>query len=162
VSRRDLVFFACVGAAPIAVGTGAAFLLLVAMNGGRPLWRPTEEGLISAIRNDSPVAVKVYVESLPSMDTPVPFSHPRILSGRQLDLAPLAIALVHGRQYIVEILRETGSDPAKALGQLPPETAAALLDYAVETQNAMAIEYLTKYRADPARATNATPPARER
>jgi hypothetical protein len=35
---------------------------------------------------------------------------------------------------------------------LSPEVAAALLGYATETQNALAIEYLTKYRADPPRA----------
>jgi hypothetical protein len=46
---------------------------------------------------------------------------------------------------MVDVLRDAGSDPAKALGQMPTDTAAALLRYARETENALAIDYLTRY-----------------
>jgi hypothetical protein len=152
MNRREVAFLALVGAAPAALALAASILLLGAMAGRHPMWQPTEADLVSAIRNQNPVATRVYGEALPSIDAPVPFSHPRILDARELALPPLAVALVAGHAYMVETLREGGSDPAQAIGRLSPEVAAALLGYATETQNALAIEYLTKYRADPPRA----------
>jgi hypothetical protein len=161
VNRRVRVFFALVGTPLVALALAAATLLVGAMSGRRPLWEATDANLVSAIQNQNPVAVKVFVEALPSVDTPVPFSHPRILNSRQLELAPLAIALLQGHEYMVQILGRAGSDPATALQQMPPETAAAVLGYAKETQNSLAIEYLTKYRADLTSATvNPLPAAR--
>lgn len=154
-NRRNFTFFALVGAAPIALALGAAVLLLAAMSGRHVMWQPTDADLVSAIRHQSPVAIKVFVEALPSVDTPIPFSHPRILNSRRLELAPLAIALAYGHAYAVQVLLEAGSDPAKALGRMSRETASALLAYAIETQNVLAIEYLTTYRADA--RTNVTP-----
>jgi hypothetical protein len=148
-NRRVLAFFALVGAAPIALALGAAVLLLNAMGGRHVMWQSTDADLVSAIRHQSPVAIKVFVEALPSVDTPIPFSHPRILNSTRLELAPLAIALAYGHASAVQILREAGSDPAKALGQMPDEAADGLLHYARETRNALAIEYLTKYRVEP-------------
>jgi len=150
VNRRTCVFFAVVGAPLIALAVGAAILVLGAMSGRHFMWQATDQNLVSAIQNQSPVAVKVFVEALPSIDTPVPFAHPRISNFRQMELAPLAIALLQDHGYIVDVLRESGSDPAKALGQMPAETAAALLRYATETHNTLAIDYFTKYRVDPA------------
>ena len=145
MNRRARVFLAVVGTPLIALALGAAMLLLGAMGGRHVMWQATDRNLVAAIQNQNPVAVKVFVETLPSIDTPVPFAHPRILSARQIELAPLAIALLQGHRYVVDILLEAGSEPAKALGQMPADTAAALLRYARETQNALAIEYLTRY-----------------
>jgi hypothetical protein len=148
VNRRTCAFFAVVGAPPIALAVGAAIMMFGAMSGRHLMWRATDHNLVSAIQNQNPIAVKVFVEALPSIDTPVPFSHPRILNFQQMELAPLAIALLQDHGYVVEVLRESGSDPAKALGQIPAETAAALLRYATETHNTLAVDYLTKYRVD--------------
>jgi hypothetical protein len=153
VDRRTRVFFTLVGAPLVALAAGAAILVVGVLSGRHWMWQPTETDLVTAIRHQSPVATKVFVEALPSIDTPVPFSHPRILNFRQLELAPLAIALLQEHRYMVDILLAAGSDPAKALSALAPETAAALLSYAKETGNALAVEYLTKYRGDPAHAT---------
>jgi hypothetical protein len=161
MNRRTGFFFVLVGAAPIATALAAATLVVGAIGGHHVMWRATDADLVSAIRNHSPVAVKVFVEALPSIDTPVPFSHPRILNSRQLEVAPLVIALVQGHEDIVEILRKAGSDPVKALGQMPRETASALLAYAIETRNAVAIEYLTTYRINAA-GPDAVPPIRAR
>jgi hypothetical protein len=157
VNRRNRIFFALVGGPPVALALGAAMLLFGAMSGRHLMWQPTDADLVSAIRNQNPVAVKVFVEALPSVDTPVPFAHPRILNFRQLKLAPLAIALLQDHDFIVQTLLRAGSDPATALGQMSSETASALLEYASEMQNALAIEYLTKYRIDRARATAVDP-----
>lgn len=157
MDRRTRVFLALVGIPLIAVALGAAMLLVGAMSGHNLMWRATEANLVSAIQNQNPVAVKVFVEALPTVDTPVPFSHPRMLNFRQLELAPLAIALLQEHTFMVEILLRAGSDPAKALGQMSAETTAALLDYAIETRNSTAVEYLKKYRiATPAQ--NQPPP----
>lgn len=157
MNRRNRIFFALVGGPPVALALGAAMLLFGAMSGRHLMWQPTDADLVSAIRNQNPVAVKVFVEALPSVDTPVPFAHPRILNFRQLKLAPLAIALLQDHDFIVQTLLRAGSDPATALGQMSSETASALLEYASEMQNALAIEYLTKYRIDRARATAVDP-----
>jgi hypothetical protein len=145
VNRRACVFFAVVGAPLIALALGAAALLLAAMGGRHVMWQATDRDLVAAIQHQNPVAVKVFVETLPSVDTPVRFTHPRIANARPIEVAPLAIALLQGHRYMVDVLHDAGSDPAKALGQMPADTAAALLRYARETQNALAIEYLTKY-----------------
>jgi hypothetical protein len=146
VNRRIGVFFALVGAPPIALASAAAILMTSAMSGRHIVWQATDANLVAAIEHHSPVAMKVFVETLPSVDTPVPFSHSRLLNSKQVELPPLVIALLHGDRHLVELLRRTGSDPAKALGQVPRETASALLAWAVEMQNHLAIEYLTTYR----------------
>lgn len=148
VNRRSRIFFALVGGPPVALALGAAMLLFGAMSGRHLMWQPTDADLVSAIRNQSAVAAKVFVEALPSVDSPVPFSHPHLLNSRQLELAPLVIALLQGHEFMVQILQRAGSDPAKALGQMSSETASALRGYAIKTQNSLAIEYLTKYRDD--------------
>jgi hypothetical protein len=159
MDRKIWGFFALTGAAPAAVAFGAAFLLLGAMTGRHVLWQATDADLASAIRADSAVAVEVFVEALPDIDTPIAFSHPRILDSRPLELAPLAIALMHNHSYIVKVLRDAGSDPATALSRISPETAAALRNYAIDTKNSLAIEYLTKFRTDATGAPAAPSPA---
>jgi hypothetical protein len=157
VNRRARVFFAVVAAPLIALALAAAILVLAASGGRHVMWQATDRNLVAAIHKQNPVAVKVLAEALPSIDSPIPFSHPGILGARQIEIAPLAIALLQGHRYMVDVLREAGSDPAKALGQLPADTAAALLRYARETQNALAIEYLTEY---PAASASAAPAGR--
>jgi hypothetical protein len=142
VNRRIGVFFALVGAPPIALASAAAILMTSAMSGRHIVWQATDANLVAAIEHHSPVAMRVFFEALPSVDMPVPFSH---RASKQVELPPLVIALLHGDRHLVELLRRTGSDPAKALGQVSRETASALLAWAVEMQNHPAIEYLTTY-----------------
>ena len=77
-----------------------------------------------------------------------------------LSLSAAILLLAAMNAYAVQVLLETGSDPARALSQMSPDTATALLDYAIETQNSLALEYLAKYRTDPTSGTVApSPPA---
>jgi hypothetical protein len=159
MNRRTRTFLALVGAAPLAVALGAVILLSSALAGHHILWRSTDADLPSAIRNHSEVAVKLFIEALPDIDAPIPYSNPRILNARPLLLAPLVIALVHDQEDVVRVLRNAGSDPAKALGRMSPEIAAALLRYAADANNALAFEYLTQYRPEAKSAPGAHPSA---
>ena len=143
-----MIFLALVGSAPSAIMFAAAVLLISALAGQPWLWRQTDSDFASAVRNYNLVAIKIFLNELPNVDAPIRYSHPRILNSRELQLPPLAIALVHGDKGVVQNLIEAGSDPARALRQLPLETASALLAYAIEMQNPTSVTYLTKYRVD--------------
>src|SRR5262245_47290075 len=156
LSRRSVIFLALVGSAPAVILFASAALLITALAGHPWLWRPTDTDLASAVRNYNPVGVKVFLKGATAVDAPIPFSHPQILNGRELQLPPLAIAMAHGDKDIVQALVAAGSDPAKALGQLPLETASALLAYAIEKQKPVSAAYLTKYRVDQRQAIPVT------
>lgn len=151
MNRRTVIFLGVAGATPIAIILLAVALLVSAAIGRDFVWRQTEFDLGTAIANGNPLAIKLFAPGSANIDTPIPYSHPRILASKPMQLPPIAIALVHDRTDVVRQFLDAGSDPATALSNLPLETASALLAYAIERQAVLAATYLVKHRLDPHR-----------